>query len=102
MNTLYKLKHKATGLFVSAPKAGIYGLNKKGYTFMENPVKKFNSISMPRDEISIEEFELVVFTKESVKQKLVQKKIDAYVEKYKDTAIFDDVLKAVTFGYNLK
>lgn len=101
MQTLYKLKHKATGLFVSPSKNGMFLLGIKGHSFFEDPTKIYNSISTPYSEISINEFELVTITLKAQKEKIAQKKIEEYVQKYKDTNLYDEVLKAVEFGYNI-
>ena len=101
MNTLYKLKHKSTGLYVSASKNNIFSLGTKGFSFLEDPTKTFNSISTPYSEIAISEFELVTISIKAQKEKIAQKKIEEYVQKYKDTNLYDEVLKAVEFGYNV-
>lgn len=101
MNTLYKLKHKATGLFVSPSKNGVFSLGIKGHSFFEDPTKTFNSISTPYSEIAISEFELVTISIKSQKERRANKKIEEYVSKYKNTNLYDEVLKAVEFGYNV-
>ena len=101
MNTLYKLKHKPTGLYVSASKNNIFSLGTKGFSFLEDPTKTFNSISTPYSEIAISEFELVTISIKSQKEKIVKKKIEEYVSKYKNTNLYEEVLKAVEFGYNV-
>lgn len=101
MRDLYKLKHKATGLFVSTSKNGVFSLGIKGHSFFEDPSKTYNSISTPYSEISIGEFELVIISLKSQKEKIAKKKIEEYVSKYKNTNLYEEVLKAVEFGYNI-
>lgn len=117
---LYKIKHIPTGLFVGKNLNMYVGyLNSRGKVWKRNPMTYFHKQKYSLNGYAygehikhypIEEFELIEYslfgaaTVEKNTQSLIDlgKEINLYASKYRGSGMYNDILLAIEFGYNLK